>query len=929
LIDQRYDGRSTIVRRVSMLEATSLHGRQEECAALDRLLCDVRSGQSRALILRGAPGIGKTALLEDLCRRAEGFLLVRGGGVESEAELPFAGLHQLCSQMMEEKLDLLPDPQCEAIRVAFGESSGAPPDPFLLGLAVLNRLADVAEEQPTLCVVDDAQWLDRASAQTLGLVGRRLGAEAVGIVFAVRDPIEQLDGLPELVVQGLAPDDARALLRSMLTVPLDEAVLQRFILETQGNPLALLELPRGLSATELAGGFRLEGARGVSTRVETGFRRRYGALPAETRLLLLTAAAEPIGDPLLLWRAASLLGISPAAAEPAEADGLISIGLRVAFRHPLARSTVYGVSARPERRRVHRALADATDPEIDPDRRAWHLAQATSGADEEVAAELERSASRAQARGGIAAAAAFLTRAVALTPDPRDRARRALAAADAHLSAGAPDQASALVPLVQASPLDDLGLARLDLLRAQVAFAVDRQGDAPASLLRAAKGFETLEPRLARDTYLDAFSAALFAGRLGTGVGVFEVARAARAAPRQAGPPRSPDLLLDGLAIATTDGYAEGAPTLRSAVSAFRDADASTEDELRWLWLAARAAMMLLDFDGWTALSRLQVEIARNAGALSVLPIALTGRVGAHLQAGEFAAAASLVEEVAAAGAASGAQTPPYGAVALAAWRGREAEATEIFDRSRKALAADGEGVGITFVEWMTAVLYNGLGRYEQAHVAARSASDHPRDLWSAMYLHELVEAAARSGNRASALAALQELSEITRVSGTDWALGLEARSRALVSDDGAAEDAYREAIDHFERCQARLGLARAHLLYGEWLRREDRRVDSRGHLRSACEMFAEMGAEAFASRAARELAATGERVRPRTVQTRDYLTAQEAQIARLAAEGLSNRQIGEQLFISHRTVGYHLHKVFSKLGISNRAQIHGSLDSD
>jgi DNA-binding CsgD family transcriptional regulator len=914
---------------MSMPETTLLHGRQEERAALAQLLCDVRSGQSRALVLRGAPGIGKTALLEDLCGGADGFLLVRGGGVESEAELPFAGLHHICSQMIEEKLDLLPDPQREAIRVAFGESSGGPPDPFLIGLAVLNRLADVAEEQPVLCVVDDAQWLDRASAQTLGLVGRRLGAEAVGIVFAVRDPIEQLDGLPELVVPGLAPDDARDLLRSVLTVPLDEAVLERFILETQGNPLALLELPHGLSAAELAGGFGLEGARGVSTRVEEGFQRRYEALPAETRLLLLTVAAEPVGDPLLLWRAASLLGIALAAAEPAEADGLISIGVRVAFRHPLARSAVYRVAAPDERRRVHRALAEVTDPEADPDRRAWHLAQAAPGADEAVAAELEQSAGRAQARGGIAAAAAFLTRAVALTPDPQHRGQRALAAAHANLSAGAPDEASALVPVVQASPLDELGVARLDLLRAQVAFAVNRRGDAPASLLRAAKGFEALEPRLARDTYLDALSAALFAGRLSSGVGVFEVAKAARAAPRQSGRPRASDLLLDGLAITITDGYAAGAPALKRAVSAFRDANVSAEGELRWLWLACRAAMMLLDYEGWLALSRRQVEIARNAGALSVLPMALTGRVGAHLQAGEFASAASLVEEVAAAGAAAATQAPPYAAVALAAWRGREAEATALFDSSRKVLAAVGQGVGITFVEWMTAVLYNGLGRYEQAQVAAQSASDHPEDLWSAMYLPELIEAAARSGNRERAVATLRELSEITCVSGTDWALGLEAQSRALVSDDDTAEGAYHEAIDHLERSPARLALARAHLLYGEWLRREGRRADSRGHLRTAYEMLAPIGAEAFAARAARELAATGERVKKRTVQTRDDLTAQEAQIARLGAEGYSNRQIGEQLFISHRTVGYHLHKVFSKLDISNRAQLHGSLDSD
>ena len=912
-----------------MLTPTLLHGRQEERAALDRLLADVRSGQSRALVLRGAPGVGKTALLEDMGSRADGFLVMRGAGVEPEAELPFTGLHQLCSQMLEDKLDLLPEPQRRAIEVAFGDSTGDAPDRFLIGLAVLNRLADAAEDQPLLCLIDDAQWLDRASTQTLGLVSRRLDAEGVGIVFALRDPIEQLDGVPELVVEGLAPEDARDLLRSALAVPLDEAVLERLVAETQGNPLALLELPRGLSAAELAGGFGVEGAPEVSRRVAGDFQRRYEALPAATRLLVLAAAAEPTGDPLLLWRAATVLGVAPTAIEPAEADGFISVGVRVAFRHPLARSSVYRAAPSVERRKVQEALARVTDPEADPDRRAWHLAQAAAGTDETVAAELERSAGRAEARGGVAAAAAFLTRSAVMTPDPQHRWRRALAAAEANLSAGAPEEASALAGMVNASPLDELGTARLDLLRAQVEFAENRSGDAMGSLLRAAKGFEALEPRMARDTYLDALGAALSAGRLATGVGVLEVAKAARAAPRVPGPPRASDLLLDGLAVAITDGPAGAAPELSLAVAAFREASASPKEELRWCWLACRAAMTLLDFEAWTALSSRQVQIARSAGALSMLPFALTGRVGAHLQAGEFATAALLVEEVAAAGAAGRVRTPPYGVVALAAWRGRETDAVEHFDRSRSEMLAAGEGVGITFIEWMTAVLHNGLGRYEEARAAALSAHEHPEDLWSAMYLHELIEAAARSGDREGALTALAELSEIARAAPTDWALGLEARSSALLSTGGAAESSYQEAVHHLQRCGACLGLARAHLLYGEWLRRETRGVDARGQLRTAHEMFAEMGVEAFAGRAARELAATGERVKPRTAQTRDDLTAQETQIARLAAEGLSNRQIGEQLFISHRTVGYHLNKVFSKLGVNNRTQLHGSLELD
>jgi DNA-binding CsgD family transcriptional regulator len=825
-------------------------------------------------------------------------------------------------------IDRLPDPQRDAVRVAFGLSSGPRPDPFLVGLAVLNRLADLAEHQPVLCVVDDAQWLDNASARTLAFVARRLQAEAVALVFAVREPLEQLIGLPELVLSGLAPEDARELLRSALSMPLDESVRDRFIAETRGNPLALQELPRGLSATQLAGGFGLIGTEGVSSRVEDSFRHRVEELPAETRLLMVIAAAEPVGDPVLLWRAATTLGISPRAAEPAEAAGLLDIGVRVVFRHPLVRSAVYRMAAPGDRRQVHRALADATDAEMESDRRVWHLALAASGDDEGVADELERSADRAEARGGLAAAAAFLENAVRLTPDPGQRGRRAVAAARAKLSAGAPHDASELLSIADASPLDERHRAQVDLLRAQAAFAVKRGSDAAPLLLAAAKRLEPLDVRAARDTYLEALFAALVAGRLGPEGAVREVARAARGAPPTVQPPTAADLLLDGYAQALTEGHAAGVPMLQKAVRAFRSADAAHTDLLRWAFLACHAALALWDDESYRALSIRQIELARATGALSVLPMSLTFRIRAHGHAGELDAAASMMLELEAVTNATGIKRPPYAAIALAAWRGREAEARRLMDESIEAVSVTGEGNGLTFIEGNSAVLCNALGRYDEALAWARLAGERREELQSPIWIRELIEAAVRSGNAREAVDPLAELSQMTVVTRTDWALGIEARSRALLSAGEAAEALYVQAIEHHARGEARVDLARAHLVYGEWLRREGRRVHARDELRIAHQMFASFGTEAFASRAARELAATGERVRRLTPETVDELTPQEAQIAKLAAEGDSNREIGAQLFISHRTVGYHLGKVFAKLGVNNRAQLHAALDS-
>jgi DNA-binding CsgD family transcriptional regulator/tetratricopeptide (TPR) repeat protein len=913
-------------RRPDRGGSTTLRGRRGECERLDRLLAGVRGGSSGVLVLRGEAGVGKTALLDYVVESAADLQVVQAAGVESEMELAFAALHQLCAPALD-RLGRLPGPQRDALGTAFGLQAGAVPDRFLVGLAVLSLLSEAAGERPLVCVIDDAQWLDKASAQALAFVARRLAADPVLVLFAVREPGADLRGLPELVVEGLREADARELLASVVQGPLDERVRQRIVAETRGNALALLELPRGLSQAELAVGFGLAGALPLPGRIEQSFLRRVEGLPAETRLLLVVAAAEPVGDPALVWRAASRIGLSVESADCAEAAGLLEIGSRIRFRHPLVRSAVYRAAPLSDRQKVHAALAEATDPQVDPDRRAWHRAQATLGPDEDVAAELERSADRAQQRGGIAAAAAFLERAVGLTPDPARRAQRALAAAQAKHRAGEVGAALALLAEAEAGPPDQFQSVRVDLLRAQIAYSQNRGRDAPPLLLRAAQRLEPLDPSLARETYLDAFWAAQFAGRLVRGCGVMEVAQAALAAPVPPGPPRAFGLLLDGLATQFTEDYAAGVPMLKQAVSAFRSRKISAEEELRWLWLASHAAVVLWDDESWDVLTTRHIQLSREAGALTVLPIALTARISVHVFAGELLAAAELIEEVRTATEAIGSQLPPYGPVIVAAWKGQEAEAASLIEGTLHEVTSRGEGQGVAAAQYARAVLCNGLGRYEDALAAARLASERPEGLaFSNAGLVELAEASARIGQDECAADAVQRLSERTSASGTDWALGVEARSRALLSDGDPAEHYYHEAIDRLGRTRARAELARAHLLYGEWLRRENRRVDAREQLRTAYMMLTAMGVEAFAERARRELLATGETVRKRTVETAVALTPQEAQIARLARDGHTNSEISTQLFISTRTVEWHLGRVFGKLGISSRRQLRQAL---
>ncbi len=910
----------------------SLLGRRSECDTLSGVVAAVGAGRSRVLVLRGEAGIGKTALLEFLVECAAGCRVGRAAGVESETELEYAGLHQLCNPHLD-RLTALPAPQAEALGTAFGLRTGGAPDRFLVGVAVLTLLGAVAQERPLVCVVDDAQWLDRASAHTLEFVARRLAAEPVALVLAVRESTEEpaegstLAGLPELVVRGLSRRDAAALLEASVSGALDPRVRDRILAECRGNPLALRELPRGLSPAEVAfGAVAAADATPLVRRLEQGFLRRLAPLPPQSRRLLLAAAAEPVGDVPLLWRAVHQLGLRPGAATAAEAAGLIELRDRARFRHPLVRSAVYRSATPAERREVHRALADVTDPDVDPDRRAWHRAHASVGPDETVAAELERSADRALFHGGLAAAAAFLEQAAALTPDPRRQLRRLLDAAEVKVRAGAFDDAAALLTTARTTPLDDAAGARIDLLRARISFATRRVDEALPLLLAAARGLEALDPGLARDTYLDALSAAVFAGRLASGPAVRQVAEAVRNAPRPDAPGRG-DALLGGLAVLFTDGYVQAVHPARRAVEAFVGEELPPDEALRSSWLVAATAAALWDDVGWDVLTRRHLEVARKAGALGTLPLALHTRAVVHLFTGDLATAASLVEETRFVAEVAGSRPAPFGEVGLAALRGHGEQAEPLIHSCLEDVVTRGEGVGVAMAQWARAVLCNGLGRYGDAVAAGREAAADPCELGPPQWaLAELVEAGVRSDRTPTAAAALERLSAMAQASGTDWALGVEASRRALLHGGAAAEELHRTAIERLGHTRMRVELARAQLLYGEWLRREGRRVDARTQLRSAHRALTAMGVDAFAERARRELLATGEAVRRRAVDTSGELTAQEAHIVRLVAEGLTNSEIGATLYLSPRTVEWHLRKVFTKLGVSTRRELRLSL---
>jgi DNA-binding CsgD family transcriptional regulator len=897
--------------------------RTTEREQLDRLLAHVREGQSEVLVLRGEAGIGKTALLRYAARQASGFRVAQVAGVEAEMELPFASAHQLCGPMLA-RLDALPRPQRDALSVALGLAAGEVPDPFLVALAVLSLLSAVAEERPLLCLVDDAQFVDAASVQVLAFVARRLGAESVALMFAVREPAEMraLQDLPQVSVGGLDEHDARELLAAVVPGRIDARVRDRVVAETRGNPLALLELPRGMSAAELGGGYELPLVVDLPRRLEDNYLRQVAELPAASRRLLVLAAADPVGDAVLVWRAARRLGLERGALEPAQEADLLEIGGEVRFRHPLVRSAVYRAASPEERREVHGALAEALDVQLEPDRRAWHRAGAAPGPDEDIASELERSADRARARGGLAAAATFLRRSVALTQDRARLVNRALAAAEADTQSGAFDAARGMLAIAEAEAFDSLGRARVTLLRGQIAAAQGLSSDVAPLLLEAARQLEPLDLDLARETYVNAFGAAAWGGAASAD-DMLAVGRAVRALPRPIKTPRAVDTLLDGIALLITEGHAAAAPALLRAASAFAGNDVSVAESLRWGWFATAASNSLWDDDGLRAVCARQLGLARDAGALVQLPAHLGALSTATARAGDFATAARLIGEVKWITEATGIRVAPNAETLVLALRGSEAEAEALFAEVSARAMDLRQGNTETYTRWAASILCNGLGRYEDAYEAAAAASSTPGFWCPAMWASpELVEAASRIGALDVAREAVERLTETTRAASTDFGLGVEARSRALVSEGEEAEELYRQAIHRLGRTRLRVDLGRSHLLYGEWLRREGRRRDAREQLRTAHRMFTEMGIEGFAERARRELLSTGASVRRSRPETRDDLTPQERQIAWLARDGFSNSEIAARLFLSPRTIEWHLRHVFAKLGIHSRRQL-------
>ena len=909
----------------------AFRGRSRERATLDGLLDSVRGGESAVLVIRGEAGIGKTALLHYCARQAAGCRVAQVVGVESELELPFAALHQLCGPMLAD-LASLPKPLQDAVRVAFGLSTGSAPDRFLVGLAVLGLLAEVAGKRPLVCLVDDAQWLDVPSSQVLGFVGRRLQAESVLLLVMVRESVEPrlFPALPTLTLDGLTDPDARALLTAAVPGHLDEEIRDRIVAETRGNPLALLELVRGMSSPELAGGFAVSPTPMLSGHLQDHYLRRVRALPTATQRLMLLAAADPTANATLVWRAARTLGIGRREAVAAASEELLDIGAHVRFRHPLVRSAAYVSGSLQDRCSVHLALAEATDTHADPERRVWHLAAAATGPDEDVAAELERTAGRAQARAGLAGAAAFLQRSVALTAAPGRRADRALAAAHAHVHAGAFDTALSLLAEAEGAAADDLQRARVEQLRGQVDRASSSGREAPVRLLRAARRLESLDIRLARSTYLDALFASFVAGRLADPGGhVLEICWAARSVVPPGRAQLPGDLLLDALVTMILDGRAAAEPSLRRALDAFMGDRVSAEDRLQGGLLSSGAAIALWDVDNWVALSKRHLDFARASGALAPLSAALNAHRVMATFCGDFEAARSLGVEEDTVKEVTGARKTSYGALLLAAYQGRPAEALPLIAAVTSDALARGEGLGLHHANWATAIFENGLCRYADALPAAEQAADETyAPFVAACVLPELVEAAVRSGQPRRAAEGLRRLSAMASIKGADWASGLEARTRALLSEGDSADHSYAEAVERLGRTPLRPDLARAHLLYGEWLRRQGRRADARHQLRAAYDVFAAIGAETFAERARTELSATGENVRKREVDTHSELTAQEEHIARLARDGRTNAKIAAELFLSVRTVEWHLRKVFIKLGITSRKELSNALSA-
>jgi DNA-binding CsgD family transcriptional regulator len=916
-----------------MITQTAHHallGRTGERRWLADLVSAARDGRGGVVVLRGEAGIGKSALLEDLAHQAQDCCVCRVVGVESEMELPYAGLQQLCGPMSARIADLSPLHR-KALETVFGLTAGPPPDRFLVGMAVLDLVGLVTQDQPLIWLVDDAQWLDRSSIQTIAFASRRLGSEGMVIVITARDTGEvgDLAGLQEIPLAGLNTEDAGRLLDSVVTGPLDPLVRDRIIAETRGNPLALLELPRAWTTAELVEGLAETASVSLAGHLELGFAKRLGDLPADTQTLLALAAAEPKGDPALLWSAATELGLDWSAAAPAEGAGLIEFGRHVHFRHPLVRAAAYRAAPIRMRLDVHRALADLTDPIRDADRRAWHRASSTVAHDEGIAVELEQSAGRAKSRGGLSAAAALLERAALLTPDGTLRANRTLAAANAKRDAGSLEAALRLLSTLESEPPSELRSALIEQLLGKIAFDQRRGAAAAELLLSAALRLEQFDARLARDTHLEALAAAVWASGADGQELICKVAEAARAAPPADEIPRTADLLLDALARRATDGYAAAAPMMTQALVAVRSQDIGADDVEGLLWLAGNRAAGIIateawDYDTGLVLAERQVKVARASGALLQLQFALNFLANNVVLTGDLQTADALVEEERLLSTMTRVTPVGYSGLLVDAFRGDASRAIPMIKETVETATRDGQGRIIAFAHYAGAVLYNGLGRHADALVLARQVLEWDALGYQTLAAPELAEAASRESDTAVLAAISGWVRARADATPTPWALGIAARVEALEAEaSDTADELYRDSIKHLGQTPLRVELARSHLLYGEWLRRRGHRGEARDQLVIAYEALTDMGIEAFAKRARRELSATtGRRMRRSIDAPSAQLTSQEIQIAQLVQLGLSNREIGGRLFLSPRTVEWHLRNIFGKVGVSSRREL-------
>ena len=909
--------------------AVGLVGYHAELAALHDLLDSVRAGISCAVVIRGMPGAGKSAVLQHAVDAASDMQVVRTVAVESEQAMAFAGVHQLLLPLLA-GADRLPDPQKRALQVAFGEISGPPADRFLVGLAALTLLSQSAESGPLLCAIDDAQWLDDESANILGFVARRLLADPIALIAAADETAAKarLPELPGIRLGGLSAPDAGELLAATTGQQVDRGVTERLVTETGGNPLALLDAARDLSSDQLAGKVPLPEPLPIGHRLEVSFARRIRQLSPATRTLLLLAAAGHPGRSERLWRAAAALGIPESTAVAAEEAGVAVFWPEVRFSHPLVRSAVYATATTALRRQVHQTLAAAGDDDGDADIRAWHLAAAATGPDEEAATEQEAAAERARKRGGYAAAAALLERAARLTAEPGRRAERRLSAAQAQFLAGVVGRADEL--LAQAIPelSDPLLRAEATRLKGRIQSARGEVSEASATLFTAAQRLQTLAPRAARDALLSALEAAVFAGWATTAPLLQGIARLARDLPPTGEPPDSPtNLLLQGCTVRVADGYVAAVPALRRAVQAFRSDHIDPDQALQRVELAAIAAVDLLDDAAVEELTGRWIQRARETGALARLAAGLAFRSifveGPH---GRLAAARAAESEAHELGEVTGnpAVVPPTGAHTLLtlALAGQEQQARETAAAVAREAPQRGALGELAFAMSSLAVLELGLGNYSAALAALLPAWTDDTPLVGTRALPDLVEAAVRAGEQPLAAQALGRLDERARAAGTPLALGLLARSGALLAAPEQARERFEEALELLRHTGPGLHIARGHLLYGEWLRRQRRRREAREQLRTAHHMFDALHLDAFAERARLELRATGEHARRRQPGHPEELTPQEARIATLVSRGQANRDIATQLFISPSTVEYHLHKVFRKLGVTSRTQL-------